>query len=180
MNLSEEDQYNLHYGAFLHDIGKITTPLEILEAPRKLTYDEMMIMKQHVAMSETILKDYIDPNILEIAIRHHEKLDGTGYHKGLSGEELTLPQRILAIADIISALTGKRSYKESFEKDKIFTILLNDANNGKISKEVVECVEVHFEQLMMNSEQKCAITLDIYKNLNSRLEYIYKQFQSLV
>ncbi|MDF2610147.1 MAG: hypothetical protein K0R92_1621 [Lachnospiraceae bacterium] len=179
MNLPEEDRYNLHYGALLHDIGKITTPLDILEAPRKLTYEEMMIMKQHVAMSEAILKDYIHPDILEIAIRHHEKLDGSGYHKGLTAEQLTLPQRILAVTDIISALTGKRSYKDSFETDKIISILTEDANAGKLDKDVVECVIANLDTLISDAEDKCSVTLYIYQDINNKFNEIYNQISKL-
>ncbi len=70
IGLDDKDTYNLHYGALLHDIGKISTPLSILEAPRGLTAEEMEIMKNHVAVSELILKDYIDEEIVQIAVRH--------------------------------------------------------------------------------------------------------------
>ena len=177
MGLSDYDQTNLYYGALLHDIGKITTPIHILEAPRKLTDDEMFIMKNHVEMSEFILKDYILEDIQEIAISHHEKLDGTGYPKKLTKEELTKPQRILAVADIISALTGKRSYKDSFSKEKIVDIITKDAIKGKLCSETVNCVLTNFDDIMKNVSIKTSEPLNIYAAMKNKYLSIYEELQ---
>lgn len=180
IGLNAKDTYNLHYGALLHDIGKISTPLNILEAPRGLTAEEMKIMKDHVAVSEIILKDYIDEEIVQIAVRHHEKLDGSGYHKGLTADQLTLPQRILAVADIISALYGVRSYKTSFNKDKILSILTKEADKGMISREVVDCVKEFYDTLMENVERDCEEPLQKYAAMNEKYESLYNQFLELI
>lgn len=180
MGISDKDAYNLHYGALLHDIGKISTPLSILEAPRALTTEEMVTMKNHVVVSELILKDYIDEEIVQIAVRHHEKLDGSGYHKGLKASELTLPQRILAVADIISALSGVRSYKTSFDKEKIFSILSKEVEKGKISGKVVDCVIRSYDTLMENVEKDCKEPLQIYSAIHEEYENLYNQFLELI
>ena len=180
MELNDKDAYNLHYGALLHDIGKISTPLNILEAPRALTTEEMITMKNHVAVSELILKGYIDEEIVQIAVRHHEKLDGSGYHKGLKASDLTLPQRILAVADIISALRGVRSYKTSFHKEKILSILSKEAEKGKISAEVVDCVIEFYDTLMENVEKDCREPLEKYSAMNEKYENLHNQFLELI
>lgn len=180
IGINDKDAYNLHYGALLHDIGKISTPLDILEAPRALNAEEMLIMKNHVALSEFILKDYIDEEIVQIAVRHHEKLDGSGYHKGLKARELTLPQCILAVADIISALNGVRSYKTSFHKEKILSILSKEAENGKISAKVVDYVIQFYDTLMENVEKDCREPLQIYSAINEKYEDRYNQFLELI
>ena len=108
--LSGREMRDLHYGALLHDLGKIAIPVSILESTGRLSDEEMKVMKAHVRITEMILEGVVDDSVLQIAVRHHEKLDGTGYHKGLKAEELTLPQQIIAVADILSALYGKRSY----------------------------------------------------------------------
>lgn len=180
MGLNDKDTYNLHYGALLHDIGKISTPLNILEAPRGLSAEEMGVMKNHVAVSELILKDYIDEEIVQIAVRHHEKLDGSGYHKGLTADQLTLPQRILAVADIISALYGVRSYKTSFNKEKILSILTKEADKGMIDAEVVDCVNRFYDTLMENVEKDCKEPLQKYSAMNERYESLYIQFLELI
>lgn len=176
IGLNDEDAYNLHYGALLHDIGKISTPLSILEAPRALTTEEMKTMKNHVAVSELILKDYIDEEIVQIAVRHHEKLDGSGYHRGLVASQLNLPQRILAVADIISALSGVRSYKTSFKKEKILSILSQEAKKEKICSKVVDCVIIYYDTLMENVEKDCMEPLQKYSDMKDKYETLYNQF----
>jgi putative nucleotidyltransferase with HDIG domain len=179
MKLDNSDLENLHYGALLHDIGKITTPIQILEAPRKLSDEEMVIMKNHVKMSEYILKEYIKEDILEIAIRHHEKIDGTGYYRKLKGEDLTRPQRILAVADIISALCGKRSYKDSFHKEKILTILKKDKEMGKLCPDVVDTVTNNFEDIMLNVNIFTEEPLRIYSEISEKYSILYNQLHNL-
>lgn len=179
MNLNELDLKNLHYGALLHDIGKISTPINILEAPRKLSIEEMEIMKNHVKMSEYILSDYIKKDILEIATRHHEKIDGSGYYRGLNGEELTRPQRILAVADMISALCGKRSYKDSFQKEKILSILKRDKEAGKICPKVVEVIFNYFDEIMSNVEVSTEKPLRIYSEIRDKFHILYNKLHNL-
>lgn len=179
MELDDTDLENLHYGALLHDIGKITTPIQILEAPRKLTDEEMVIMKNHVKMSEYILKDYIKEEILEIAVRHHEKIDGTGYYRNLKGEDLTRPQRILAVADIVSALCGKRSYKDSFHKEKILMLLKKDKELGRLCPDVVDTVINNFDNIMLNVIKFTEEPLRIYSEISDKYNIIYNQLHNL-
>lgn len=180
MNLSEDEKRSLHYGALLHDIGKISTPINILEAPRKLSEEEMSIMRNHVRMSEYILKDYINEDVLEIAIRHHEKLDGSGYHRGLIENQLTLPQKILAVADIISALCGKRSYKDSFPKEKIFEIISKDKAAGKLCPDTVDCVLSHFDEIMDNVLKNTSEPLKIYSDIKLKYNNHYLKLTELI
>lgn len=177
MRLGSQDIYNIYYGALLHDIGKLVTPTEILEAPRKLSEEEMRIMHEHVSNSEKILKGIIDDTVLQIAIRHHEKLDGTGYHQGLTGVELTIPQRIVAVADIISALYGKRSYKEQFNVDLIKEILLRDSEAGKLCPKVVGVAVRNMERLIRNFEKKKVHTIGSYILIKEQYQEIYQKFK---
>ena len=177
MHLPAQDIYNIYYGALLHDIGKLVTPVEILESPRRLNDDEMRIMKEHVANSEKMLRGVIDDTVLEIAIRHHEKLDGSGYHRGLRGEDLTIPQRIVAVADIISALYGKRSYKDSFDVNRIKDILMADSDAGKLCPFVVGCAVRNMGMLIQNFEKKKAHTIGNYMLIKEQYEEIYDKFR---
>ena len=177
MRVSTRDLQVLYYGALLHDIGKIAIPLEILEAPRKLSAAEMRIMKAHVIISEKILRGIINDEILEVAIRHHEKLDGSGYHRGIKCEELTLLQRTVAVADILSALYGKRSYKDSFDAQKIKSILKEDAAAGKICPEVVKVAVNNFDTIIQNYEKQKKSTLGIYEKILEQYDIIYERFK---
>lgn len=106
----------------LHDIGKVGIPDHILLKPGKLTYDEFEVMKQHALIgSQTLdaaLQAYPNAQYLrlarDIALSHHEKYDGSGYPHGLSGDNIPLCARIVAVADVYDALTTKRVYKEAF------------------------------------------------------------------
>lgn len=155
MHLDTLQQTKIYWGAQFHDLGKIVTPVEILEKQGGLTRGEMEIMKQHVVHSREILETFIDPEILEIAVRHHETLDGSGYPQGLTAEQLTTEQRILAVGDVMSALLGKRSYKKQFSKDTTLNILTQMARNHKLCPDAVEVVTQHFDEIV-NRAQKCA------------------------
>ena len=177
MRLPSIDQQHLYYGALLHDVGKLAVPIEILESPRRLTDEEMRIMKTHVEITEDILTGVVNEAIVKIAARHHEKLDGTGYPRGLRGEELTLTQRIIAVADIISALHGKRSYKDSMPAEKIKQILSEDANNSKICKKVVDCALRNYDLIMRNFEKEQKETMRMYLTIKNQYDAIYEQFK---
>jgi putative two-component system response regulator len=104
----------------MHDVGKLGTPDMILLKPGKLTPEEFAVMKQHATIGWEILRDSAAPTLktaAEIAYTHHEKFDGSGYPRGLKGEEIPLFGRIVAIADVFDALTSARPYKKAWEFD---------------------------------------------------------------
>ncbi|MCW8879306.1 MAG: response regulator [Kangiellaceae bacterium] len=120
-SLSEEDEMIVYYAAPMHDIGKIAIPKEILHKPGKLTEAEFAIMKTHAEKAEEFLK-YSHRKLLRaasiIATQHHEKWDGSGYPKGLKGNDIHIYGRIVALADVFDALTHKRRYKEAWGIDE--------------------------------------------------------------
>lgn len=175
--LPGKDLRDLHYGALLHDLGKIAIPLNILESTGRLSDDEMKIMKAHVRITEMILEGVVDDAVLQIAVRHHEKLDGTGYHKGLKAEDMTLPQQIIAVADILSALYGKRSYKEPFSKEKILDIMNSDAENGKINKNVVTSLERNYDKIINEFEKEKENTIGLYLKIKEQYAIMIERFQ---
>lgn len=117
----------------LHDIGKVGIPDSILLKPGKLTDDEFLVMKSHVNIGFDTLAEVgskYDKNDflmmgMEIALYHHEKWDGSGYNKGLRGEEIPLSARIMAIADVYDALRSRRVYKEPFSHEKSVEIIID-------------------------------------------------------
>ena len=175
--VSGKDLRDLHYGALLHDLGKIAIPLNILESTGRLSDDEMKIMKAHVRITEMILEGVVDDAVLQIAVRHHEKLDGTGYHKGLKAEDLTLPQQIIAVADILSALYGKRSYKEAFSKEKILDIMNSDADRGKINRNVVTSLERNYDNIIKEFEKEKENTIGLYLKIKEQYAIMIERFK---
>jgi len=175
--LSGKDLRDLHYGALLHDLGKIAIPLNILESTGRLSDDEMKVMKAHVRITEMILEGVVDDAVLQIAVRHHEKLDGTGYHRGLTAADLTLPQQIIAVADILSALYGKRSYKEAFSKEKILDIMNSDADRGKINKNVVAGLERNYDNIIGEFEKEKENTIGLYLKIKEQYAVMIERFK---
>ncbi len=128
--LPVEHVHQLELAAPMHDLGKVGIPDEILKAPRRLTEQEMEIMKNHSYIGYKILTQSNTPLFkmaAEIAYCHHEKWDGSGYPQGLAGEEIPLSARIIAIADVFDALTMKRPYKKAWEIEEAFNMLSNEA-----------------------------------------------------
>lgn len=152
-------------GSLLHDLGKIAIPVEILESPGKLDDEAMSVMRTHVDRTEEIFGGLIDETIARIALRHHEKLNGSGYPKGLTAKELTKEERLVAVADIISALTGTRSYKESFPKDRIRTILINMKQEGYLDSDIVDMAVWNLDQILDMTQIRCHPVLSIYERL---------------
>ncbi len=118
--LSEEDETVIFHAAPMHDIGKIAIPKEILHKPGKLTPDEFEVMQTHTGKGKDFLKNSKRKLLTAasiIAHEHHEKWDGTGYPRGLKGNEIHIFGRIVALADVFDALTHKRQYKDAWEID---------------------------------------------------------------
>lgn len=109
---SEERIQSLYMAGMVHDIGKVAVPSEILTKPTRLTDLEMQLVQGHVESGYQILKDIPFPwPIAEIVHQHHERLDGSGYPKGLKGDEICEEARILAVADTIEAMATHRPYR---------------------------------------------------------------------
>lgn len=129
---SEEDCNHLELAAPMHDTGKIGIPGEILRKPAKLDAAEWDIMKTHTRIGYEILSKSDAPVFqlaAEVALRHHEKWDGSGYPDGLAGEAIPESARIVALADVFDALTMKRPYKEPWPIEKTVAQIREGACN---------------------------------------------------
>jgi len=125
----------------LHDIGKIGIPDRILLKPGKLNQDEWEIMKSHTLIGERIL-DGDNCELLDtartIAITHHEKWDGSGYPNGLTGDNIPVMGRIVAVADVFDALTSERPYKKAWSTDDAFELLRKEKRKH-FDAQLVDC-----------------------------------------
>ncbi len=172
LGVSQEDYDKIHLGALLHDVGKIATPVIVLEKSERLDDFEFHIIQDHVVVSEQILQGLLPDDILHIAIRHHEKLDGSGYPYGLSAEQLNQNERIVAVADILSALVGKRSYKDSFPEEKIRHILQDMADQGKLCSHIVNVVLQSYRQIMNEAFENSLHTLEQYQDMGRQYQQL--------
>jgi putative nucleotidyltransferase with HDIG domain len=118
MNLSDEQLSLIHISATLHDIGKISVPSEILTKPSSLTNLEREIIKNHCKVANDILINIEFPYpVAEIIYQHHERIDGSGYPRGLKGDEIAIEARIIGVADVIDAMASYRPYRPALGVD---------------------------------------------------------------
>lgn len=116
MGLPEERIEVLRLAAFVHDIGKVGVPADILTKPGKLTDIEMSLIKLHCQVGYDILKNVEFPwPIAEMVFQHHERMDGSGYPQGLAGAAILLEARVLAVADVVEAMSAHRPYRPALE-----------------------------------------------------------------
>ena len=116
----------IFWSSLMHDVGKLGIPDAILQKPGQLTAEERRLMEYHTVIGGNILKGS-EAAVLKqssiVALTHHEKFDGTGYPRGLKGEEIPVEGRITILADVFDALSSKRVYKEALTEEEVLCIL---------------------------------------------------------
>jgi HD-GYP domain-containing protein (c-di-GMP phosphodiesterase class II) len=145
MEVTEEELESIYRGALLHDIGKISIPDSVLLKKGPLTEEEWRIMRTHPVTAYEVLSqvEYLRPS-LDIPYCHHERWDGSGYPRGLKGEEIPLAARIFAVVDVYDALTSDRPYRKAWSKEKTIEYLLENSGSQfdrHVVKEFLEILE---------------------------------------
>jgi len=146
MGLDEHTQEGLKIAGYLHDIGKVIVPEAILSKPTKLTTSEYNLIKDHVNAGYNLLKQVSFPwNISRPILEHHERLDGSGYPNHLIGEAISLEGRIMAVADVVDAMSAHRPYRPALGMDAALAEI--EGGRGKIYDEkVVDACLVLFRE----------------------------------
>lgn len=143
MGIDDDRIHGIRLAATVHDIGKIQVPAEILVKPGRLTEIEMKLVREHAVVGYNILKQTEYPwPVAEAVWQHHERLDGSGYPQGLTGDEILLEARIIAVADVVEAMSSHRPYRPSLglaaAMDEVRRL-----SPGQLDKTVVDaCVEL--------------------------------------
>jgi len=169
-NMSTQEKYrsvitrvyaeHLCNSAYMHDIGKITVSDTILQKPVRLTETEYEQMKEHAKSGGQIIRrifegiedeDYIKM-AEEVAELHHERWDGTGYPHGLKGEEIPLPARIMAVADVFDALISPRCYKKAMSLEEAYQVM-QDMTGTYFDPEIMEVFCEHFDEICEISQR---------------------------
>jgi HD-GYP domain-containing protein (c-di-GMP phosphodiesterase class II) len=174
----EDDILKITTGAMLHDIGKTGIPVSILESPNRLNKDEMEIMRTHVDMTDKIISDNVDADIKQIAVQHHEKLNGSGYPKQLGAIDIILPGRIVSIADIFSALTNARSYKGVYSKERTISIFEDMSAEGLIDPEIVSLLINNYDSILKELDAVSQPVIEAYNKLNEEFTQILENVKS--
>ena len=138
MKLSHEEQYLIHIGAHLHDVGKIGIPDAVISKPGRLTNEEFTLVKEHPIIGYHIVSKVKILQTVSLIVRHHhERIDGGGYPDGLAGEAIPLGARIVAVADAFDAMTTNRTYKVSMSISEALQELIN-CSETQFDREVVK------------------------------------------
>ena len=132
IELSKEQVEGVRLAGIVHDIGKISIPAEILSAPRRLTDVEFALIKSHARIGHEILRDIdFSAPVAEIVLQHHERMDGSGYPRGLKGDEILLEARIMAVADVVEAMASHRPYRPALGIDKALEEISKNKEIGR-------------------------------------------------
>ena len=142
-DFGDEKTIRFYFAGAMHDIGKLAVSNDILEKPDKLTADEFTKMKDHASATHYILKRIKEiTDIVEWASNHHEKLNGKGYPRGLSEEELSFEDQLMACIDIYQALTEKRPYKDGMSHEKAVSIMQEMVGKGELNGKIVKDMDI--------------------------------------
>lgn len=161
LGLPDQQLEGLHIAALLHDIGKITLPSEYLATPTKLTKEETAIMKCHTEVGYEILKNiHFSWPVAEIVYQHHEHLDGSGYPRALTDKDILLEAKILAVADVVEAMSSHRPYRPSLGIEKALEEIRSGRGTLYHAPSVDACLHLITEKKIdICSEELCPVFL---------------------
>jgi HD-GYP domain-containing protein (c-di-GMP phosphodiesterase class II) len=148
MGLSEKEGKMLKIAGYLHDLGKLAVPQEIIDQPGALSQSQYNIIKSHAFYTYNILENIEDLEPINFwASFHHERLDGSGYPFHHRGEDLTLGARIVAVADVFTAIAEARPYREGMDKSRALETLDRMARNGALDINVVSVLRRNYDAI---------------------------------
>lgn len=147
MGLSADRIDGIRMAGVIHDIGKVAVPAEILSKPGRITAHEFGIIKTHSQVGYDILKDIEFPwPVADIVLQHQERIDGSGYPQGLKGDEILVEARILAVADVVEAMSSHRPYRAALGVDKALEEIVKNKGALYDSDVADACVRVFKEK----------------------------------
>jgi putative nucleotidyltransferase with HDIG domain/PAS domain S-box-containing protein len=154
MGLAEVVREGLRLASLVHDLGKIAVPAEILAKPTRLTETEFTLIQEHAAAGHAILSDIaFEQPLAEIVLQHHERLDGSGYPRGLSGDEVRPEARILAVADVYEAMVSHRPYRPGIAPEQAAAELRAGAGVRYDAQVVEVCLTLIDEGFAFSEDQ---------------------------
>ncbi|MBU6475128.1 MAG: HD-GYP domain-containing protein [Alphaproteobacteria bacterium] len=147
MGLDNDAVDGLRIGAMLHDFGIIRIPAEILNKPGKLTQQEYETMKQHPVHGYQILKSIEFPwPVARMILQHHERLDGSGYPGGISGDDIIPEARIIAVADVMDSMISDRPWRRALPLEKAMDELKSGSGTKYDPAAVTACIEIYMNR----------------------------------
>jgi len=146
--LSPETCSLLEVAGYVHDLGKLAVPLELLEKPGRFTDDDFSVMKAHPYHTFRVLSNIRElDTVNHWASCHHERLDGCGYPFGLTARELGLEARIMGVADVFTALAEDRPYRKGMTPSQIAVVLRNMATDNHLDGDLISVLTANFDEI---------------------------------
>ena len=173
IHLDVRTREKLYYGALIHDIGMLDLPKDMIESNRKLTEEEMERMRGHVQLTRTILESRMEQDVTEIAVRHHERCNGAGYPNGLVAKDMTVPEKILQIADAVTGMINDRPYRKGLSNDIVHDILEADQMEKCYDPDVYKCLFDKFDQIISEAKRQGEESL----RTNALVDQRYKKLE---
>lgn len=148
LGLSEAEIRSAGIAGLMHDLGKALMPTEVLNKPGKLTAAEFDIMKKHPEEGHRLLQGgfSVDPMVMDVCLHHHEKVDGSGYPKGLKGDEISIYAKMGAVCDVYDAITSNRPYKSGWDPAESLRKMAEWSNghfDGKVFQAFVKSMGIY-------------------------------------
>ncbi|MCL2102406.1 MAG: HD-GYP domain-containing protein [Syntrophorhabdaceae bacterium] len=153
LGFSDTELHDLDIAAYMHDLGKIGISEYILGKPGKLTPEEFLEIKKHPLLTHKILEPIrLSSTIVDAAVQHHERMNGSGYPFGLKGEQISPLARVITAADVFDALTSKRPYRDYMTVEKALGMICDDVDSV-FDRQVVQALLRAVESMEINKDQ---------------------------
>lgn len=176
MFLPEQEREMLYYAVLVHDIGMLAIPKEIVRAPRKLKKEEIRVVHTHVEIAKKQLDARMKSEVVDIALAHHERGDGSGYPCRLKEGQISLHQGIMQVVDVVSALVSKRSYREAMPKQQVIALLNEEGSKKRLKQQIVTMFVNSYDEIMEHVRKETASTLKMYQTLNLQYQQVSKKY----
>ncbi len=168
----------LYYGALLCDVGMLAIPSDIIEAPRKLSPEELKELRTHVEIAEKTFKNRMHQDVVALISAHHERGDGSGYPNKLKESQMTTLQQILQVADVMSALMNDRPYRAKKTKLELVRILDEEKMKGALNRQIVDMVISFYDDIYEETKKEEQKVIATYKQLLSNYDIVERQFEN--
>jgi len=132
-----------------------------------------------VDISEKILGNRLDNDVLAICTSHHERLDGSGYPKGISEGDMNLSQKILQVADTVTSMVNERSYKKAATKEEVLAVLKKEVGFKRFSKQVVEPMVTYYDEIMEKVKAESNQMLSVNKKMEAQFQSACKKYETI-
>lgn len=177
MFLPEQEREILYYATLIHDIGMLAIPKEIVCAPRKFKKEEIKVVRTHIELAEKQLGQKMKSEVLDVALAHHERGDGSGYPNHLKDGQISLHQGILQMVDVVSALVSKRSWRDAMPKERVIGLLNEDAAKKRLKQQIVTMFVNSYDEIMEHVKKETAGILKMYQTLNLQYQQVCKKYK---